>query len=1277
MDESLSADLYSEAAPSHWKFLKVPNRDPIFGRVYTTKSHSAVPKDHGTIYCTILDMTSDHMKKLYGHCVNMNIPKTEAERRKVGFLDLYPEQNDYLIWRNLYGSHLEEDDIVYTYAFAHNHHDPNTMNRLQEIQDRIYGPLELQGDEKPGIQFERSPYTVNHLGNAPRAYPFGNTTQVQKMTEYVATNHKFRGRALEEHHLLWKDVMQISTEVGAKFYEKVEPKLCELVHKQAERVNCNLMGNSKKSFWTSGQVNVASCDQEKNEPEGDGEAGGEEQGGIKGIGQFGTNHGDYGDSPNMKSHMLNMTRPDQKVLPQFFMLMEAGIGWRLDYFASFLFSGLGSHGGTGGEGNVRVTVINYAPEMQLDGVTAMALAALSRNVQGNVLTVSSELRDTSNHIYNTKAACETANLVTDGFGMADAQSYLDVTARAILEHCLGIISQAPMDTLPRINRDVFLSAFSLVDENNIRIQAKPWALGPGWTGENVQIGKTYSEDIRGLPEETVKELWNSDTVSDIPYGNQAMVDARLEWIALHQSRVPTHPVCHASGEVEEKLAIPPRLRKHARKKARTKAQSNAAQAAVNPLTRARTRTSTASKTQPAMPVTVTTKRKAMGPTPALVSSLVQSTGAKVKKSVKDLNIPFIKTLMDPQKSFTVNTRDHVPSSVSIPRNPDIAQIGTAWVALNRECRDHSIAGYILHQDTLLTHLVFWEKLETLKNNAITLLESLSSKPPPDCNRHWFLTLAVDFKEALELNVSSKTFKSDAYLPAAYRNGQVVDYKYRKPRNFGEDKAIMAVSLAHGCLMSWLGINDSSVSIAQAQLIRLLFNKVGVEILLQDSVWQGVRTLVPDIGWSKCAKPAAMSLDEWLNCQLEREGLCDPTSPIRTLLADFQRQIKGYRSDTEIERFDYLVEIVNSSPSSHPRLISGPTQPAPTAAVDETSSDEEYERQPQGSKRKRASRDVSKPRKRTKKPMTFAEKRRQMLLKDPRSDEQRRDTWAHGISLCKLLIPADGGPCTLPPPPPPADAQALRDYQFQTKVMDNLDFLQAHREFGHSRRKIRSLDENPSALRTKEGFFSMCVNRALHHNTDFLRDTDIMSFTSYENWEEVIHIAMAIKGKPWDDVYFRNPNAYSQNWSERSLDFAQVYWDSIQSNPEYTSWLVGTEKMSLSKIFRMLLRDRKHFPGMGELATLQILLDYCKEGIVTGTVEEYAEVFRFVNKGAVGGLIHLGFLEPHEGQRFYPVGELVQSLKQAKVFLQSKGLDLDFPDIEHSLCKAARHDKLRT
>jgi hypothetical protein len=99
--------------------------------------------------------------------------------------------------------------FYYTKPPARNHHDLEDVLTLRAIQDRIYGPVELQSTQKPGIQLERSPYKVNHLQNAPRAYPFGNTTQVQKMTEFVATNHKVQGRALEKHHLLWKDVMNV------------------------------------------------------------------------------------------------------------------------------------------------------------------------------------------------------------------------------------------------------------------------------------------------------------------------------------------------------------------------------------------------------------------------------------------------------------------------------------------------------------------------------------------------------------------------------------------------------------------------------------------------------------------------------------------------------------------------------------------------------------------------------------------------------------------------------------------------------------------------------------------------------------------------------------------------------------------------------------------------------------------------------------------------------------------------------------------------------------
>jgi hypothetical protein len=606
--------------------------------------------------------------------------------------------------------------------------------------------------------------------------------------------------------------------------------------------------------------------------------------------------------------------------------------------------------------------------------------------------------------------------------------------------------------------------------------------------------------------------------------------------------------------------------------------------------------------------------------------------------------------------------------VSIPRHPDILQIGSAWLALDKECRDNSIAGYILRQDTLLLHLIFWEKLEKLENDTRTLLKDLPAhvlKPPRNCDQHWFLTLAGDIYEVLGLGLSAKTFKHSVYLPTGYCNDQLVDFKYRKSKDFGDDQASKAVSLAHDCLMSWLRISDWSQSVAQAQLIRLLFDQVGVEILLHESVWNAVRYLLPGKGWARCSKPGKLTMHEWLNGQLQRAGLLDPISGIRTLIADFQRQVQAYRSEAEIERYRYLVE--NLCSSSTPRLIFG--------LSNEEEEEEEYECQPGGSKRKRSSQNRPGSGKRGK-ILSYADKRRRLLLNDQRSDEQRRDAWAHGISLCQLLIPSDGGPCRLPPPPSSTDAQALRDFQFQKRIMNNLDFLQPYREFGQSRQKIRSLNPALPALRTKEGFFSMCVNRAIHHNSGFLNDTDTVFFTSLEDWEQVISNAMAMKGKEWDDVYFCNPNAYSQNWSRRSLDHAQVYWNSIQSKPEYTDWLVGPTELTLPKIFRLLLKTPNDFPGMGELVMLQVLLDYCKEGVLSATIEEYAEVFARVNKAVVWGMINLGFLDPHEGTGKYSTGEIVGAIQSAEVFLNSKGLVLDYPDIEHSLCKVARHDKLR-
>ncbi|KAE9388824.1 hypothetical protein BT96DRAFT_1003847 [Gymnopus androsaceus JB14] len=139
-----------------------------------------------------------------------------------------------------------------------------------------------------------------------------------------------------------------------------------------------------------------------------------------------------------------------------------------------------------------------------------------------------------------------------------------------MEHCLGMIAQAPIDTVAQIDRDKFLSAFSLVDENWPQIQAKPWDLGPGWTGND--INKKYEQNPRMLMLEEVKKLWNSDMLSDIPYGNDQLVKACQDWQSLWEAHVQTHPLCHALGEVETEDSMNPRKRKSCWTRARTVAQ---------------------------------------------------------------------------------------------------------------------------------------------------------------------------------------------------------------------------------------------------------------------------------------------------------------------------------------------------------------------------------------------------------------------------------------------------------------------------------------------------------------------------------------------------------------------------------------------------------------------------------------------------------------------------------------------------------------------------------
>lgn len=143
-----------------------------------------------------------------------------------------------------------------------------------------------------------------------------------------------------------------------------------------------------------------------------------------------------------------------------------------------------------------------------------------------------------------------ANYMTDGLALTDDKTYLNVAARQLLQLVTHFVRQAPLQSGFRVDRKLFLSSLSSIVDN-VRTAADDWELGPGWTGEDTKVGKTYSE-VSDLSDEDLHLLHVSDTNPTAPYGNSALLKQQEEWNQLQQKYARFIPLCHVTKETSIK-----------------------------------------------------------------------------------------------------------------------------------------------------------------------------------------------------------------------------------------------------------------------------------------------------------------------------------------------------------------------------------------------------------------------------------------------------------------------------------------------------------------------------------------------------------------------------------------------------------------------------------------------------------------------------------------------------------------------------------------------------
>ncbi|KAL0570958.1 hypothetical protein V5O48_010998 [Marasmius crinis-equi] len=557
------------------------------------------------------------MAKLQRFTSTMKAPVTEKDRRSQGFLELETNGNDFVFARNKKGSGKEIDDVMKSWSICMSDYTIKERQYLLELRNDILGadkeitackPTKRGGQYLGGTRFERH-WRAANLSGSPRAYPIGVTNQVQRSLEGPSKGSKRIGQPLDENGLLRYRLLKGGAMCVRKGLTKGPQELVQLLDDRSEFVNSARLGEDFNALCTAAQINIAAmaCDEareraqrgvdegsvhtragtkrKRDEEEDELEEDSDEEddyehsdqdidgeteadwkrrklndGSIKSLGKFGSNHADHGDSPAGPTACINLTRPHPDVDQEWFYVFDLGIAWQLEELCTIYFSGLHYHSGCETRYRTndraqrkdlrpyhRLTLIMYPSTGELEGTSATALAALPLDTRNRLLTVAVEMRNSSeSHHPSNSSSCNSASYIADGLSLQEPRSYLNHTARDILSLAIWLVNQAPPEAALRIDRDKFLESFSMrIDDE--RIAAKQWQLGPGWFGKDVEIGRRYERLPADINLAELKRLRNSDHPTEIPYGNKRRIQHIERWNRHIERSSASIPLCVATA----------------------------------------------------------------------------------------------------------------------------------------------------------------------------------------------------------------------------------------------------------------------------------------------------------------------------------------------------------------------------------------------------------------------------------------------------------------------------------------------------------------------------------------------------------------------------------------------------------------------------------------------------------------------------------------------------------------------------------------------------------
>lgn len=343
-------------------------------------------------------------------------------------------------------------------------------------------------------------------------------------------------------------------------------------------------------------------------------------------------------------------------------------------------------------------------------------------------------------------------------------------------------------------------------------------------------------------------------------------------------------------------------------------------------------------------------------------------------------------------------------------------------------------------------------------------------------------------------------------------------------------------------------------------------------------------------------------------------------------------------------------------------------------------------------------------------MPLREAARHHPLHNPQSEERKvlNKITKSILEVFNLNLPING-PCLAPNPLIPAFESALdrrlmvfisfvrdgvraalqpnvtqNDSAAYTAMINNRDQFLPFREHATSRIRFKSPDGpfHEGVVRTRSGLFSALIWRGITFATRFSVERKMVFHSLEEFQDELFDVSQS---NP-DPSYVCNKCAYGVYNASRSPTLAEDYWEATGKH-DWSSYVKG-HTVPFTNCYQEFFRPGKspvQFPQIGLLAAYLLTVDYAYAGIVDfPTLDEVSRMVRFINRGAVSGLEHLGLIKrrvkktrgqgystPNQAECCEGIGKIHELLKSVISIEEQQQLPVDGILVEHMLCKFSR------